>query len=308
MMWCTDDRHPHDLLLKGHIDSIINKAIGMGMDPIRAIQMGTINPADYFGLKQHGAIAPGRRADLIVFPELSELKISQVYAGGRLVADQGVMKEDIQRPSPIGTPSSVKVNTEAVNFDIQAQSDQMRVIRVIPNQLITRQEVVRAKVQNGAAVSDVSRDLLKIAVVERHQGTGNIGKGFVTGIGLKKGALASSVAHDSHNIIVVGTNDTDMHRAVSEVISMKGGLAAVSGHESKISLPLPIAGLMSNQSVEEVSRQLDALIEASHQWGATLKDPFMALSFLALPVIPDLKLTDLGLVDVNAFQQVPLFV
>jgi adenine deaminase len=308
MMWCTDDRHPQDLLADGHMDAVINKAIKLGLDPIRAIQMGTINPANYFGLKQHGAIAPGRRADLVVFSDLSDLKIDTVYVGGRLVAERGAMHADIQRPRPVSVPPAFQVEKSAIHFDIRAQSQQIRVIQVVADQLITRQKIVNAPIQDGLAVSDPSRDLLKIAVIERHQSTGNIGKGFVSGMGLQKGALASSVAHDSHNIIVVGTNDADMDRAVSEIIEMKGGLAAVAGDEWKVTLPLPIAGLMSERPVEEVSRQLDALIEISQQWGARLKDPFMALSFLALPVIPDLKITDLGLVDVNRFELVPLFV
>jgi len=308
MMWCTDDRHPHDLREEGHIDYIVRSAVRKGLDPVTAIQMATINPADYFGLKDAGAIAPGRKADLLVISDLKTVHISQVYCQGKLVAQEGTVAPQLEKPVPVEVPQSMNVRVKDIDFAIRADGDRIRLIEVIPDQIVTRSSQTQARVADGMALSDPQRDILKIAVVDRHSDSGSTGKAFVRGLGLKKGAIASSVAHDSHNIIVVGVDDGDMHTAVEAVIKMKGGLAAASDGSLRASLPLPIAGLMSDAPVETICPKLDHLLEAAREFGCTLSDPFMTLSFLALPVIPSLKITDKGLVDVDIFSFVPLFV
>jgi len=308
MMWCTDDRHPHDLIADGHIDSIVREAIQSGLDPILAIQLATLNPAEYFRLDHLGALAPGKQADLVVFSDIKKPVIEQVYCRGILTAEDAKILPNIQVPRPASVPLSMNVDLQKVDFAISADRKQVRVIEIVPEQVVTHQLIEEITVKNNQAVSDPSKDLLKMAVIERHNGTGNIGKGFVKGFGLKHGALASSVAHDSHNIIVVGTTDEDMCAALEAVVKMGGGLAAVSDTKIRAELALPVAGLMSLEPVRTVRDQLDSLIGIAHDMGTTLKDPFMTLSFLALPVIPELKLTDIGLVDVNKFKVVPLFV
>ena len=308
MMWCTDDRHPHDLIAEGHIDSIIREAIAAGLDAVLAIQMATLNPAEYFGLRHLGAIAPGKQADLVVFEDLKQPAIEQVYCRGILTAEKGKIRPEIQAPLPASIPRSMQIDLHRVEFTIPADKNRIRVIEIVPDQLITRERIEQIPVKNNRALTDPSRDLLKIAVVERHRGTGNIGKGYVRGFGIKSGALASSVAHDSHNIIIVGTTDADMLTALQAVVKMGGGLAAIMENRVLATLPLPIAGLMSLEPVRAVRDQLDHLIKIAHDMGSTLKDPFMTLSFLALPVIPELKLTDMGLIDVKKFKPVSLFV
>ena len=307
LMWCTDDRHPHDLLDDGHIDVIIREAIGAGLDPVTAIQMATINPAQYFRLDHLGAIAPGRQADFVIISDLSSLTVEQVFCRGINVAVNGEMQPDIDKPKPIPSGSSMNLNLAEVDFSIPAEGRRLNVMDIVPDQLITKHSVEDISPTDGLTVSDPSRDLLKIAVVERHRGSGNIGKAFVRGLKLKKGAIASSVAHDSHNIIVVGTSDTEMKAAVKTVVHMEGGLAAIVDDKPVATLPLPIGGLMSLEPMEKIRDRMDQLIKVSHDLGSTLKDPYMTLSFLALPVIPELKITDRGLVDVNQFKFVPLF-
>jgi adenine deaminase len=308
MMWCTDDRDPHDLMSEGHIDSMVREAIASGVDPIRAIQMATLNPAEYFGLYHLGAIAPGRQADLVVFSDLKAPVIEQVYCKGVGVAENGAMSPDIPVPETLALPRSVRVTLKTLDFSIPMAGDRIRVIEIIPDQLITGSVIAAPTVFQDAAISDPDRDLLKIAAVERHSGSGNTGKGFVRGFGLKLGAIASSVSHDSHNIIVVGTTDEDMKAAVKAVVLMGGGLAVASGGKPIAKLSLPIAGLMSPEPVPVIRDQLDRLLAGAREIGSTLQNPFMALSFLSLPVIPELKITDMGLVDVKRFQIVPLFV
>jgi adenine deaminase len=308
MMWCSDDRHPHDLIAEGHIDSIVYEAIQSGLDPILAIQMATLNPAEYFKLDHLGALAPGKQADLVVFSNLKKPVIEAVYCRGVLTAENGKVAPNIQVPPAATVPPSMHVDLQKIDFAVSADKKQVRVIEVVPEQVITHQTIEEITVRNKQAVSDPSKDLLKMAVIERHNGTGNIGKGFIKGFGLKRGALASSVAHDSHNIIVVGTTDEDMQAALEAVVEMGGGLAAVSDAELLAGLALPIAGLMSLEPVRIVRDQLERLIKIAHELGSGLKDPFMTLSFMALPVIPELKLTDKGLIDVNKFEMVPLFV
>jgi adenine deaminase len=308
MMWCTDDRHPHDLLAEGHVDAVMRKAVAKGLDPLTAIRMGTINPADYFSIKDAGAIAPGRKANLVIFSDLSDIRAEQVFYMGRPVAENGSLLPTVLRPAPVAVPPSMRLDPRHLDFSIAAKGMRVRVIRAIADQVVTRCEIMAVAEKEGHAVADVARDMIKLAVVDRYTGQAHTGKGFVTGLGLKRGAIASSVAHDSHNIIVAGPTDADMKAAVTAVVEMGGGLAAVGGGKVLASLPLPVAGLMSDQPVETVRRQMDRMITAAEELGAGLSDPFMTLGFLALPVIPDLKLTDRGLVDVTRFEIVPLFV
>lgn len=306
LMWCTDDRHPQDLLDEGHIDSMVRSAVQAGVDPILAIRMATLNPAEYFGLNHLGAVAPGRQADLVVFDDLKRPVIRQVYIKGCLAAENGCLTADIPQDLSPMAPSTMNVRLDALDFKIPASGNRMRVIEVVPGQIVTRASFHAPLVQDGLAVSDVRRDLLKLVVIERHHGTGARGMAFVQGFGLRQGALASSVAHDSHNIVAVGVTDEDVLCAVRRVVEMGGGLTAVSQGKVLASLPLPIAGLMSDQPMTVVRQDLDKLLAAATQLGSTLPDPFMTLSFLALPVIPSLKLTDQGLVDVELFKFVPL--
>jgi adenine deaminase len=307
IMWCTDDRHPRELVHEGSIDSMVREAVRCGVDPVTAIRTGTLSPADYFGFHHLGAIAPGRLANLVVFSDLQHFCAEMVYHQGKLVAKDGEMLPEIPKPAAIAVENSMNVDIFALDFKIPCKGKRARVIEIVPGQIVTRQVVKEISCKDGSVLADTDEDILKMAVVERHTGSGNIGKGLVTGFGLKTGALASSVAHDSHNIIVVGTQDSDMKSAVEQVVKMGGGLAVVDGDQIVETLPLPVAGLMSSEAVKTIQKQMDKLLTISHNIGCRLDDPFMILSFLALPVIPELKLTDKGLVDVTAFKLVSLF-
>jgi adenine deaminase len=270
--------------------------------------MGTINPASYFGIRDAGAIAPGRKADLVVFSDLADIRAEQVFYAGQPVAEDGRMLPDLAQPKPVAVPPSINLDPDHLDFSVPVKGRRMRVIRAIADQVVTGCDIMAGTVENGLVVSDVERDVIKLCVVERYTGQARTGRGFVTGLGLQHGAIASSVAHDSHNIIVAGVSDADMRAAVSAVVAMGGGLAAACDNKIAASLPLPVAGLMSDQPVSTVRRQMDAMIEAATDLGSGLSDPFMTLGFLALPVIPELKLTDRGLVDVTRFEIVSLFV
>ena len=309
-LFCTDDRHPQDLINEGHMNYILKRAVSLGLDPITAIRMATINTAEYFGLCNIGAIAPGYTADIAVFDSLKNFNVTMTFKRGKLVARDGAML-----PGMISSPrkgvlrGSINIQwLKPAMFQIKARGQRCRVIDIIPGQLITKQSIVKPKVENGKVVPDTRRDILKLVVVERHHASPYIGLGLVKGFGLKKGALASSVAHDSHNIIAVGTNDADIMEAIVKIRKMQGGFTAVHDGNWVGRLELPIAGLMSEKRVEEVKTELDMIIGVAHDLGCKVKDPFMMLSFLALPVIPRLKLTDRGLVDVNQHKLVPLFV
>lgn len=306
--FCTDDRQPADLLDQGGIDYMVRTAIARGLDPIIAIQMATLNATEWFGLHDRGAIAPGRRADLVVFDNLADPRPRLVFAGGQLAARDGALVAPLPTMPDYPLPGSMNVAWDQVDLAIPAAGRRIRVIGARENQLVTEHLVMDARIDAGVAVSDVHRDLLKMAVIERHRGTGNVGKGFITHFGLQRGALASSVAHDHHNIVVVGADDAAMLAAARAVAAMGGGLAVAEGEHVLAQLPLPIAGLMSNQPIQHVRRGFDALLAAAHGLGSELHDPFMAMSFMALEVIPHLKLTDVGLVDVDKFEVVPLFV
>lgn len=307
-MFVTDDRHLPDLLNEGHMNFVIRKAVQLGLDPIIAIQMATINTARYFGLKDKGAIGPGMRADLVVLDNLKDFNIQMVFRGGQMVAKEGKLLPLAHKPKDVPIRSSMNINWQVSDdFRLPAAGKWAKVIGILPNEIVTDNLLEEVKNVDGFAVADVERDILKLAVIERHLASGNMGLGFVKGLGLKQGALASSVAHDSHNLVIVGTNDTDMLIAAHEVERLRGGLVAVADGQVLASLPLPIAGLMSDRPYEEVNAALNNLLTVAHELGSDLHDPFMTLSFLALPVIPSLKLTDRGLVDVTQFKFVPLF-
>ena len=313
MMWCTDDRHAHDLMVEGHIDALVRRAVRGGLDPIIAIQMATLNPAEYFGLRHVGAVAPGRRADLVVMDDLGDPVVRQVYRGGRLVAEQGRLlpsagldtaSGDAKAEKPRG---AVRLTLERLDLRVPARAKRMRVIEALPDQIVTRSASAEPLVVDGQVIADPGRDLLKIAVIERHHGTGRTGLGFIRGFGLKTGAIASTVAHDSHHLIVVGAGDADICAAVAALADMGGGLVVVEQTRVVARLALPVGGLMSDQPLAQVCRAMDDLLAAARRLGSNLRDPFMTLSFMALPVIPALKITDHGLVDVAAFKIVPLF-
>jgi adenine deaminase len=308
-LFVTDDRHPKELLEEGHIDSMVRQAIRWGTDPILAIQMATLNTAEYFRLDDLGAIAPGYRADIVSFDHLGRFQIKKVFKDGILVAEKGKMLfPPIRKRKTSKVKTSIRIKPlQKDAFLLRSGQSLAKVIQLIPNQIVTRKVMKKIFLKEGIAHSNIKEDVLKIAVVERHKATGNIGIGFVQGFGLKNGAIGSSVAHDSHNLVIVGTNDQDMLKTVEIIQAMGGGLTAVLNGKVLASLPLPIAGLMSEAPVAKVNLQLEALHQAAKNLGCKIPDPFMTLSFLSLPVIPELKITDKGLVDVNRFRFVPLF-
>ncbi len=308
-LFVTDDRHPKELLEEGHINSMVRQAVRLGMDPILAIQMATLNTAEYFRLDDLGAIAPGYRADIVSFDHLGRFQINKVFKDGVLVAEDGQMllRANRIRKSP-KVKGSVRIKPLKKDaFLLTSDQPLAKVIQLIPDQIVTKKILRKILLKGGVAHPNIEEDILKIVVVERHKATGNVGIGFVQGFGIKKGAIGSSVAHDSHNLVTVGTNDQDILEAVTAIEEMGGGLVAVLNGKVLASLPLPIAGLMSEASVAQVNHQLGALHRAAKNLGCKIPDPFMTLSFLSLPVIPELKITDKGLVDVNQFKFVPLF-
>ena len=299
-LFVTDDRSAADLVSDGDIDAVVRKAIDFGLDPVRAVQLATLNPALRFGLRGVGAIAPGYRAHLIVCDDLRRPLARRVYFDGRPVAEEG---EALFETSSAVDPSllhTVNVGDLSVDsFALPAIGSRYPVIAAIPGQILTGRRLEEVRVEGGRIVTDSERDILKLAVVERHHGSGRIGVGLVSGFGLKRGALASSYAHDSHNVIVVGVDEGDMLAAVRRIATMQGGLVAVADGEVLAELPLPVAGIMSTESAAVVSHRGALLNAAALSLGARIPEPFAVLSFLALPVIPSLRLTDMGLVDVD---------
>ncbi len=306
--FCTDDRHPADLLDEGGVDHLVRAAIRAGVDLVTAIRMATLNTAEWFRLYDRGGIRPGHRADLIVFDDPQEFRVRLVIRSGQIVAENGQMLpfELPERPSYLR--GSMNVNWHTVDFTIPAEGHRARVIGAVPDSLITEERVLEIPSASGFAVPDVERDIIKLAVIERHMASGRIGKGFVQGLGLRRGAIASTIAHDHHNLVVAGTDNISLSTAAGAIADMGGGLAVADGVRILARLPLPVAGLMSNRPIAEVRSMLDEVIGAARTLGSGLHDPFMVLSFLALEVIPHLKLTDMGLVDVDQFRFVPLWV
>jgi len=302
-MFVVDDRSCVDLLKDGDMDAVVRKAIRRGLDPVRAIQLATINTAEYFRLDGLGGIAPGYTANLIVLSDLSEMQVGMVFYRGRLVAKDGSPLFPSYQPAGTGLARTVHIKPFTVEaLTLRASGEEEPVIEVVPGQIVTKKRMERAKVSDGVILPDTDRDILKLVVVERHRATGNIGVGLVTGFGLKRGALASSIAHDSHNLVAIGTSDEDIFAAIKEIEQLQGGLVVVAGGRVLSSLALPVAGLLSYEPLEVVVAGLERLEQVATELGTSLPSPFATLSFLALPVIPELRLTDLGLVDVNAFK------
>lgn len=306
--FATDDRLPGDLAHEGHIDHCVRKVIVAGIAPMTAFQIATINTARHYRLRNFGAIAPRYWADFVVFDDLKNFTARQVYKKGVLMAENG----KYLATSPEATPlprSTMNVRYDAVkDFMVKANgAAKIKVIKIIPDQIVTKQLIEAPKVENGEIVSDTARDILKLVVVERHRATGNVGVGFVRGFKLKNGALASSVAHDAHNVVVVGTNDTDILSAILQLEKLQGGLVAVADGEVKAELGLPIAGLVSDKPLDEVIQHMAGLNAAAHALGTDLAAPFMMLSFLSLSPIPELRLTDQGLIDSVYLRHTNLF-
>lgn len=305
-IFVTDDRHPSDL--PEHINGMVRRSVEAGVDPIKAIQIGSLNTAEYFGLKDRGAIAPGYIADMLILPDLKSFKPQFVIKNGNIVVENGKIICDIPKCENTSVRGSVNVRwIERNDFRIEAKSDIVRALEVIPNQLITKSISSKIKIEDGNAVSNLETDTLKICVIERHRATGNIGKGFVKGFNLKSGAIASTVAHDSHNMIVIGTNDYDMYVAAVALIKCQGGKVVVNNGEIISELPLPVAGIMSDREFDYVVKKSEEVNNAAKSIGCTLEDPFMTMAFLSLPVIPELKITDKGVFDTNKFDFVDIF-
>jgi adenine deaminase len=299
--FCTDDREPEHIADEGHVNSMVRDAVAFGIAPEDALVMASHHPALWHRLDHLGAIAPGYQADLLLLPDLEQFVPESVLKRGRPVAE-------IARPQvPEWVKHTVRVqHVTAGDFALPWQDGSARVIGIVPDQIVTDSLVEEPTVVDGAAVADPSRDLAKIAVIERHLGTGRMGLGLVRGFELQRGALASTVAHDAHNIVVVGVDDTDMERAVHRLAELGGGIVVVDGGEVRAELPLPIAGLLSEGRLADVVDASRACAEAAAELGCGLAAPFQTLSFLALSVIPRLKITDHGLVDVDRFELVPL--
>lgn len=314
-MFCTDDKDVEDLLEEGQIDHMVRTAIAEGLDPILAVRLASYNTARYFGLKQRGAIQPGYRAELTVLDDLKHCRVTEVFRRGELVAQNGVClapRDSMEQKVPLR--STIDVHwMKSEDFEIAAPegtSDaappNIHVIYARENRIDTERGIEPAVVRDGLLVADPDRDLAKIVVIDRHRASGEIGHGFVKGFGLKGGAIASTVAHDAHNMIVVGMSDDDMLAAAIHLIKLHGGLAIV--HEGRVlaDVPLPIAGLVSNEPAERVAQQLHELSAAAKQLDCPFEQPFMALAFLSLSVIGKLKVTNQGLIDVEKFATIPL--
>ena len=306
--FATDDKLAGDLVNEGHIDHAVRKAIKGGVPPIAALQIATINTARHYRLQNLGAIAPRYWADLIVFDDLKKFKVRQVYKKGVLIAEDGNFLGRF--PAKISLPRST-MNLRYSPKDLVVKSfgaKKIRVIEIIRDQIVTKELIATPKKEAGQVIADTARDLLKMVVVERHRATGNVGVGFVRGLKLKNGAIGSTVAHDAHNLVVAGTNDADILFAIRQLERLQGGQVVVANGKVRAELPLPIAGLVSDQPLAKVIQLIDDLNAAAHSLGCDLSAPFMALSFLSLSPIPALKLTDLGLIDAIRLKKTALFV
>jgi adenine deaminase len=302
LAFCTDDREPEHIAEEGHINSMVREAVAAGVAPEDALVMASLNPALWHGLRDFGALAPGYQADVLVLADLESFVPEKVLKAGREVGE-------IPRPEvPEWVKHTVRVRPVSTNdFAIPWEGDgQARVIGLVPDQIVTESLLDHPKVEGGSALADPDRDLLKIAVVERHLGTGRVGLGFVRGFGLRSGAIASTVAHDAHNLVVVGVKDDDMLRAVRRLSDTGGGVVVVDSGIVRAELKLPVAGLLSDAGLDEVIAASRACVEAARALGCDLASPFQSMAFLALSVVPQLKITDRGLVDVDRFELVPL--
>jgi adenine deaminase len=312
-MMCTDDKHPDDIASEGHIDYMVRKAISTGLDPIKAIQMATINAAVHFR-KEHllGSLSPGRWADILLTRDLRDLHAEYVFFKGELVAEQGRLITEIKpSPFPEWLRNTVKITrgraTKDYALEASGLSVNTRVIKIFPDQIVNEENQAVLTVANGTIQIAPERDILKLAVVERYGKNGNIGIAFVSGFGLKYGAMASSVSHDHHNIVVVGADEASMAGCVRGIERMQGGLVVCNRDEVLAELPLPIGGLLSDQNAEIVIQSLKKMNEAAWSLGCSLPAPFMTLSFISLPTVPELGLTDMGLIDVKEHKIIPPF-
>lgn len=307
--FCTDDKHPNDILKEGHIDYMIRTAIKKGIDPVMAIRLATINTARHYNLRSMGAIAPGYKADLVVVDNLEEFLPKMIFKDSQLVAEDGkLLKEVTRRGFKIEQLNTFKCPyLDREDLQIKSNGKRIRAIELYGSEVLTGEKIFETKIENGKAVSDVEKDLLKIACVSRYTEEKSISLGFVTGSGLKRGAVATSVGHDAHNMSVVGTNDRDMVIAANRVIELGGGLVVVNNSDVLAELPLPIAGLMSDISSQEVSDKLNEIKEVLKELGSKIPDLFMTLSFIQLSVIPKLKITNQGLVDAEKHRFISLF-
>ena len=298
--FCTDDREPDFIVEHGHINQMVRVAVEEGVSPEDALVMATLNPALCHRLWRLGAIAPGYQADILVLDDLKSFRPRQVLK-------RGAAPRFVKLEAPEWVRQTVSLApVDAMSFRVGAGPKKIRVMRVIPAQLLTGTEIVEPTVKDASIVADPARDLVKIAVLERHHASGRIGIGFATNVGLKRGAFASTVAHDAHNIVVLGVDDADMAACAMRLAEIGGGIVIAEGGRAVEELPLPIAGLMCDRPLAEVHERLRSMEKRLRDMGVTMAAPFMTLSFLALSVIPELKITDRGLVDVNRFELVPL--
>ncbi|MFH2033787.1 MAG: adenine deaminase [Candidatus Margulisiibacteriota bacterium] len=307
LCFCTDDISPRDLSL-GHVNGILRDAVAAGVDAMTAVRMATLSPCCRYCLQKRGAVAPGYFADIVVVSDLIDFKVDRVFKDGVLVVERGnpVYEAKIKRKSIVKETMNVK-ELKAEKLAVKATSDAARVIQIMPGEIMTKTAKESVLVKEGFVVSDIERDILKLAVVERHKGTGKVSLGLVRGFGIIKGAIASSISHDSHNLICVGVNDEDMLSALRQVVKLKGGVVVVSGGLITAELALPVAGLMSEELLHDVDDKMQKIEKAIQDMGSKLDNAVEALSYLALPTIPELRLSDLGLVDVDAKKIVPLF-
>lgn len=307
--FATDDKLAGDLVNEGHIDHAVRKAIQGGIPPIAALQIATINTARHYRLQNLGAIAPRYWADFIVFDDLKRFEVRQVYKKGVLIAEGGKFlgRSPAKKISLPRSTMNLRYSPEDIMVK-SAGAKKIRVIEIIPDQIVTKEFITAPKVKAGQVIADTTRDILKIVVVERHRATGNVGVGFVRGLKLKKGAIGSTVAHDAQNVVVAGTNDEDILFAIRQLVQLQGGQVVVAGGKVRAELPLPIAGLVSDQPLAKVIQLIDGLNAAARSLGSNLAAPFMALSFLSLSPIPALKLTDQGLIDATRLKTTSLYV
>jgi len=303
LAFCTDDRDPDHIVSEGHINSMVRAAVAAGVDAADALVMASHHPATWHGLGDRGAVAPGYRADLLVLPDLETFRPAAVLKDGHSVAELPAAEV----PDWVRNTVHVAPLTSG-DLRIPWEGGDARVIGVLPGQIVTDALVMPPRLADGAACADPDRDLAKIAVIERHLGTGRIGLGFIHGLGVRRGAIASTVAHDAHNVVVAGVDDDDMVRAARRLGEIGGGMVAVHDRGIKAELALPVAGLMSDAPADEVVAASHALGDAARALGCTLEAPFHSMGFLALSVIPELKITDHGLIDVGSFSVVPLSV
>lgn len=307
VFFVTDDRDPQDLTTRGHIDSMVRRAIELGLDPVEAIRLASYNTAQYFRLYNRGAVAPNFVADLVVLDDLHTFKVESVYKEGKLVAQGGKLLVDVPTVTFTGVTGTVHIgNISEHDLRIPGKTGLIEVVGIEPGQITTKHLREEASIRDGEIVADPDRDLLKLVVIERHHASGHVGLGMVKGFGLRRGALASSVAHDAHNLVIAGVNDSDILLAARVLEEMGGGFACVVDGALRARVPLPYGGLVSPLPANELVQQLHELDAAAAELGCRLQHPCMTLSFLSLSVIPSLKLTDQGLIDVETFKLVPI--